>query len=69
VTLIAKVIPNADEMGTLELWFAIHRIKPRSDHSHADETFWKDHPPENGMVRTTCKKCGGFVGYRPVKVR
>jgi hypothetical protein len=28
---------------------------------------WKDQPAKDGVIRTVCKKCGRWIGNRPVK--
>lgn len=39
---------------------------PAGEHSHIDSGNWIDEPPRGGFIRTCCKLCGKFVGYRPV---
>ena len=39
--------------------------EPRRCQTHMNPRDWLDAKPEKGMVRTTCAKCGAFIGYRP----
>ncbi len=37
---------------------------------HIDAKDWIDepHPTRRGWIRTTCKRCGAFIGNRPKEV-
>ena len=36
--------------------------------THNDPRDWIDHPSVDGWVRTTCRRCGTWIGNRPVEV-
>lgn len=37
------------------------------DCRHADRANYADAPPRGGWIRTTCRRCGGFIGCRPAE--
>lgn len=42
---------------------------PRRCWTHTDPREWLDEPAHRrpGFIRSTCRRCGGFVGYRPAE--
>jgi hypothetical protein len=41
----------------------------KRDHFHNDPINWVDEPKKGRMIRTHCKVCGDFIGYRPFSKR
>jgi hypothetical protein len=39
--------------------------QPPRDHLHTDRALWADHRARNGWIKTTCSRCGCFIGRRP----
>jgi len=41
--------------------------KGTRDHSHNESQNWVDEPASGGRIRTHCRLCRAFIGYRPVR--
>lgn len=41
-------------------------MKPQCQ-PNCDQKNWKDAKPKGGLIRTTCKQCGRWIGNRPAK--
>lgn len=35
-------------------------------HQHIDPAEWEDEPASHGAIRTHCRSCGAFIGYRRI---
>ena len=55
-----------------ELLVLLRDHSPQASAAHkcvtCDWRSWVDGPPIKGRIRTTCRKCGRFIGYRPREI-
>ena len=70
----AKTAAGTDAAGLLldlqRLWRQPPNAKtPPRCSTHIEPRDWLDEPAPNrsGFIRSTCRRCGGFVGYRPAE--
>lgn len=51
----------------LNLLLRLHGLPPiRRDHAHIDPADWQDTKARDGAIVTHCRRCGAFIGRRPV---
>lgn len=60
------VVERNPERMLQYLFEKIWQLKDKPlDHSHCDRGNWIDEPRINARIRTKCRMCGRFLGYRP----
>ena len=65
------LLDGPNDALTDELIEAVRRHKPEiiraladCRHPHHEPSHWLDHEPVDHRIRTTCRWCGRFIGYR-----
>ena len=46
---------------------AVVEERQRCQSLHHVPDSWRDEAPFNGRIKTVCRLCGQFIGYRPLK--
>lgn len=69
---LAHVHTESDSIATPEQRAAVVRLfakhRRTCTDNHADPKNWLDLSPDSGRIKTVCKFCNAFIGYRPVSL-